>query len=70
MKTVKIIGSPRGPKRKTTKEIDNTIINKIQGDRRKPCRLIQRKIEEFDISVSSRLVRRRLYEHGQEKKKI
>lgn len=35
MKTVKNIGSPRGPKRKTTKEIDNAIINKIQGDRRK-----------------------------------
>jgi hypothetical protein len=65
MKTVKKIGSPRGPKRKTTKEIDNAIINKIQGDRRKPSRLIQREIEEeFDISVSSRLVRRRLNEHG------
>ena len=65
MKTVENIGLPRGTKRKTTKEIDNAIIDKIQHDRKKPSRLIQKDIEkEFGVSVSSRLVRRRLNDHG------
>ena len=34
MKTVKNIGLPRGTKRKTTEEIDNAIIDKIQHDRK------------------------------------
>ena len=65
MKTVKNIGLPRGTKRKTTKEIDNAIIDKIQHDRKKPSRLIQKDIEEeFGVSIFSRLVRRWLNEHG------
>ncbi len=64
MKTVKKIGPSR-------EKVDNVIINKIQDDRRKPSRLIQRESEEeFDLSVSSRLVRRRLNVHRQEKEKI
>ncbi|CAF3961122.1 unnamed protein product, partial [Rotaria sp. Silwood1] len=65
MKTVKNIGLPRGRKRKTTREIDNAIINKVHDDRKKASKSIQKEIEEeYGVSVSSRLVRRRLNEHG------
>ena len=64
MKTIKNVGLWRGKKHKTTKKIDNTIINKVRGDHKTGPKSIQKEIEEFSVSVSSRLVCHRLNKYG------